>query len=124
MWGATCHPWDVVVARSPFFAVSEGEWLTLDNMGSYSLVVASGFNGLGFPRVHYIASAPGAPIVQLILEAMRVRSGYGHLERARQTAPSITPSTSHFSRRESFTAFLLHHICSSASTNISRLLLL
>ncbi|XP_077556506.1 ornithine decarboxylase-like [Haemaphysalis longicornis] len=87
MWGATCHPWDVVVALSPFFAVSEGEWLTLDNMGSYSLVVASGFNGLGFPRVHYIASASGVPVVQPILEAMRVRSGYGHLERALKPRP-------------------------------------
>ncbi|XP_077484638.1 ornithine decarboxylase-like [Amblyomma americanum] len=82
IWGATCHPWDIVVGHSHFYRVSVDEWLMLDNMGAYSLVSASGFNGFGFPRVHYIASAAGAPFVQLMVEATRVRSGYGHLHRA------------------------------------------
>ncbi|XP_070389377.1 ornithine decarboxylase-like isoform X2 [Dermacentor albipictus] len=87
IWGATCHPWDMIVCRSHFFAVSDGEWLVFDNMGAYTLVQASGFNGFGFPRVHYIASTACFPFVELAVVSTRVRSGYGHLERALEPRP-------------------------------------
>ncbi|KAL3177176.1 hypothetical protein MRX96_009871 [Rhipicephalus microplus] len=87
IWGATCHPWDVIVARSHFFAVSDGEWLVFDNMGAYTLVSASGFNGFGFPRVHYITSAACLRLVEFTVDATRVQSGYGHIERALEQRP-------------------------------------
>ncbi|XP_049526861.1 ornithine decarboxylase [Dermacentor silvarum] len=96
IWGATCHPWDMIVDRSHFFAVADGEWLVFDNMGAYTLVSASGFNGFGFPRVHYIASAACLPLVEFAVIATRARSGYGHLERVLEPRPlevSSSPCT-------------------------------
>ncbi|KAH9368212.1 hypothetical protein HPB48_009561 [Haemaphysalis longicornis] len=53
LWGATCHPFDVFEDGVPFFDVSVGEWLLMDNVGAYGMVKACGFNGCGIPPVHY-----------------------------------------------------------------------
>ncbi|KAH6929758.1 hypothetical protein HPB50_005845 [Hyalomma asiaticum] len=76
LWGATCHPLDVLEDSVPFFEVSLGEWLVIDNVGAYGLVKASGFNGTGFPPVHYITPAEDALRVAHILEASPLTPGY------------------------------------------------
>ncbi|KAL1471811.1 hypothetical protein MTO96_023468 [Rhipicephalus appendiculatus] len=38
LWGATCHPMDKFEDHVPFFEVSVGEWLLMDNVGAYGLV--------------------------------------------------------------------------------------
>ncbi|KAM7305538.1 ornithine decarboxylase [Ixodes scapularis] len=80
VWGATCNPLDCILDKQPLFEVFVNEWLLMDNMGAYTLVGASGFNGFGFPPVHYVASAAGVTAVCQVLKSMSVRSGYGHME--------------------------------------------
>ncbi|KAL1423059.1 hypothetical protein MTO96_021448 [Rhipicephalus appendiculatus] len=76
VWGATCHPLDVLEESVPFFEVSVNEWLVVDNVGAYGMVKASGFNGTGFPPVHYITSVEDAPRVAQLLEASPFTPGY------------------------------------------------
>lgn len=52
----------------------------MDNMAAYTLVMASSFNGFGFPAVKYVTSKVDEPRVQRILDSMVVRSGYSHME--------------------------------------------
>lgn len=80
LWAATCNPMDCILDKQPFFEVDVDEWLLMDNMGAYSLILACGFNGFGFPPVKYITSADDAPAVKKVVDSMSVRSGYGHLE--------------------------------------------
>ncbi|KAL1440861.1 hypothetical protein MTO96_009159 [Rhipicephalus appendiculatus] len=82
LWGATCNPMDCILSKVPFFEVSVDEWLLMDNMGAYTLVLACGFNGFPMPEVHYICTAKLAPQVRRTIDAMVVRSGYGHLQQA------------------------------------------
>ncbi|KAH7946302.1 hypothetical protein HPB49_022925 [Dermacentor silvarum] len=76
LWGDTCHPLDMLEDSVPFFEVSVGEWLVIDNVGAYGMVKASGFNGTGFPPVHYITHAEDAPRVARLLEASPLTPGY------------------------------------------------
>ncbi|CAN8020488.1 unnamed protein product, partial [Ixodes persulcatus] len=80
LWAATCNPMDCILDKQPFFEVDVDEWMLMDNMGAYTLVLACGFNGFGFPPVKYITSADDAVVVKKIVDSMSVRSGYGHLE--------------------------------------------
>lgn len=82
LWGATCNPMDCILSKVPFFEVSVDEWLLMDNMGAYTLVLACGFNGFPMPEVHYICTVKLAPQVRRFIDAMVVRSGYGHLQQA------------------------------------------
>ncbi|XP_075537606.1 ornithine decarboxylase-like [Dermacentor variabilis] len=81
VWGGTCNPVDCI-ERKPLFQVNVGEWLLMDNIGAYSLSRASGFNGLPFPKVHYIAPHENASAVRRILDASPLRSGFGQPEGA------------------------------------------
>ncbi|CAN7941959.1 unnamed protein product [Ixodes hexagonus] len=80
LWAATCNPMDCILDKQLFFEVDVDEWMLMDNMGAYTLVLSSGFNGFGFPPVKYITSADDAPAVKKTVDSMTVRSGYGHLE--------------------------------------------
>ncbi|XP_049511913.1 ornithine decarboxylase isoform X1 [Dermacentor silvarum] len=77
LWGATCSPLDCIADRQLFFDVKPDEWIVVDNMGAYSLVNACGFNGFGFPRVHYVVDPVDADRVRVILDALPVEGGYG-----------------------------------------------
>lgn len=100
VWGATCNPLDCILDKQPLFEVCVNEWLLMDNMGAYTLVGASGFNGFGFPPVHYVASAASATAVRQVLKSMNVRSGYGHME---QLVKPRRPQSHHHLRRFSAT---------------------
>ncbi|KAH9368252.1 hypothetical protein HPB48_011570 [Haemaphysalis longicornis] len=86
LWGATCHPLDVIENGVPFFDVSVGEWLLLDNVGAYAMVKACGFNGCGFPPVHYRTESDDVERVCSILEASRLFPGYSQPEAALRNA--------------------------------------
>lgn len=77
LWGATCSPLDCIAEKQLFFDVKPDEWLVVDNMGAYSIVNACGFNGFGFPRVHYITGSDTAEEVRAILNALPMEAGYG-----------------------------------------------
>ncbi|XP_077564454.1 ornithine decarboxylase-like [Haemaphysalis longicornis] len=76
LWGATCHPYDVFESDVPFFDVTVGEWLLMDNMGAYSMVKVSGFNGSGFPPVHYRTESNDVDRVSRILRAWGLSPAY------------------------------------------------
>ncbi|XP_077528824.1 ornithine decarboxylase-like isoform X1 [Haemaphysalis longicornis] len=77
LWGATCSPLDCIAEKQRFFDVDPDEWLVVDNMGAYSIVNACGFNGFGFPRVHYICDPNTADEVRAVLNTLPVEGGYG-----------------------------------------------
>ncbi|XP_075747317.1 ornithine decarboxylase-like isoform X3 [Rhipicephalus microplus] len=79
VWGGTCNPVDCI-ERKPLFHVNVGEWLLMDNIGAYSLSRASGFNGLPYPAVHYIAPQENVSALLDILNVSPLRSGYGQPE--------------------------------------------
>ncbi|KAH9379640.1 hypothetical protein HPB48_009388 [Haemaphysalis longicornis] len=70
-------PLDCIAEKQRFFDVDPDEWLVVDNMGAYSIVNACGFNGFGFPRVHYICEPNTADEVRAVLNTLPVEGGYG-----------------------------------------------
>ncbi|KAL3219917.1 hypothetical protein MRX96_005670 [Rhipicephalus microplus] len=82
LWGGTCNPFDVIDTRKMFFDVFVDEWLLMDNMGAYTLSFACGFNGTGFPIVHYIVPLASVSSVSHIIERSALRSGYSQPEKA------------------------------------------
>ncbi|KAH6920104.1 hypothetical protein HPB50_028908 [Hyalomma asiaticum] len=79
VWGGTCNPVDCI-ERKPLFNVNVGEWLLMDNIGAYSLSRASGFNGLPFATVHYMAPHENVSAILRVLNASPLRSGFGQPE--------------------------------------------
>lgn len=59
---------DCVLKTEMLFEMRIDEWLLMDNMGAYTLAMASGFNGLGFTPVKYIVTASSASTIRNILE--------------------------------------------------------
>lgn len=56
VWGPTCDGLDKVEADVMLPPLEPGSWLVYSNMGSYTLVLASAFNGMPFPKVHAVVS--------------------------------------------------------------------
>ncbi|XP_077504424.1 ornithine decarboxylase-like [Amblyomma americanum] len=81
-WAATSNPRDLIFDTQLFWPLQVNDWLLMDNVGAYSLVLACAFNGSGTPPVVYVASANDADIVKKALTAASVCSGYTQLERA------------------------------------------
>ncbi|XP_077555421.1 ornithine decarboxylase-like isoform X2 [Haemaphysalis longicornis] len=76
LWGGTCNPLDCIEARKPFFDVRVDEWLLMDNLGAYTLSFACGFNGTGFPPVHYIAPPSAVSAIREVIAGSPLQSGY------------------------------------------------
>lgn len=55
IWGPTCDGLDQVVEQILLPDMKEGDWLVFEDMGAYTLPVASPFNGFPIPRVHVVA---------------------------------------------------------------------
>lgn len=88
LWGATCSPLDCIADRQLFFDTKPDEWIIVDNMGAYSLVNACGFNGFGFPRVHYVVDPADASAVRAVLDTLPVEGGYGPMVEIVKKRPS------------------------------------
>ncbi|XP_075534885.1 ornithine decarboxylase-like [Dermacentor variabilis] len=76
LWGGTCNPLDRIDDMKLFFDVNVDEWLVMDNMGAYTLSFVCGFNGTGFPPVHYIAPPSSVNLVHQTVERSPIHSGY------------------------------------------------
>ena len=63
MWGPTCDSMDCLTKSMKMPQVSPGDWLIFDNMGAYTLVAASRFNGMNNPKAFYLV--PEANALQL-----------------------------------------------------------
>ncbi|XP_077563477.1 ornithine decarboxylase-like isoform X2 [Haemaphysalis longicornis] len=94
LWGATCHPRDAFEDGVPYFDVSVGEWLLMDNVGAYGLVNACGFNGIGFPPVHYRTDPEDVGRVSRLLQASKLSPGYSQPDKVLKTAEEDSPRKS------------------------------
>jgi len=56
IWGPTCDGLDQVCENVLLPEMDVGDWIVFEDMGAYTLPVASPFNGFPIPRVHVVAS--------------------------------------------------------------------
>jgi ornithine decarboxylase len=56
IWGPTCDSMDCISKSMRLPKLSVGDWLVFENMGAYTLVAASRFNGMSIPNVYYFDS--------------------------------------------------------------------
>lgn len=54
VWGPTCDGLDQVVDSVMLPPLDIGDWLVFQDMGAYTLPVASTFNGFPIPKVHAV----------------------------------------------------------------------
>ncbi|XP_060536968.1 ornithine decarboxylase 1-like [Cylas formicarius] len=54
IWGPTCDGLDQVVLDVQLPEMKVGDWIVFENMGAYTLPVASEFNGFPIPKVHFV----------------------------------------------------------------------
>ncbi|XP_047120199.1 ornithine decarboxylase 1-like [Schistocerca piceifrons] len=54
VWGPTCDGLDQIVERTLLPELEVGDWIVFENMGAYTLPVASPFNGFPVPKVHTV----------------------------------------------------------------------
>lgn len=52
IWGPTCDSLDQVVENIMLPEMKIGDWFVFEDMGAYTLPVASPFNGFPIPEVH------------------------------------------------------------------------
>ena len=55
IWGPTCDGLDQVVEEVLLPEMQIGDWIVFENMGAYTLPVASPFNGFPVAKVHVVA---------------------------------------------------------------------
>ncbi|KAH9367433.1 hypothetical protein HPB48_012219 [Haemaphysalis longicornis] len=89
LWGSTCYPLDLFEDAVPFFELSVGDWLLMDNVGAYGLVKACGFNGTGFPAVHYRTEPEDMARICQIIASSAVKPGYSQPAEALKSGASL-----------------------------------
>jgi ornithine decarboxylase len=55
VWGPTCDGLDLVIENMLLHEMDLGDWIIFEDMGAYTLPVASPFNGFPIPKVHVVA---------------------------------------------------------------------
>ena len=55
IWGPTCDGLDQVLEDVLLPEMKLGDWVVFENMGAYTLPVASAFNGFPVPKVHIVS---------------------------------------------------------------------
>lgn len=55
IWGPTCDGLDQVVENTLLHEMDLGDWIIFEDMGAYTLPVASPFNGFPIPKVHIVS---------------------------------------------------------------------
>lgn len=60
VWGPTCDSADCIAERCLVPRLQLGDWILFGDMGSYSTVLASKFNGFPQPDVSYVVSDQAA----------------------------------------------------------------
>lgn len=54
VWGPTCDALDQIVENMSLPDMKIGDWMVFEDMGAYTLPVASPFNGFPIPKVYYV----------------------------------------------------------------------
>lgn len=58
IWGPTCDGLDRIVEQCYLPEMQVGDWMVFENMGAYTIAVASTFNGFQRPDVYNVMSRP------------------------------------------------------------------
>lgn len=56
IWGPTCDSLDNVISEIYLPELEIGDWLIFENMGAYTVCVASPFNGFPVSKIHIVAN--------------------------------------------------------------------
>jgi ornithine decarboxylase len=64
VWGPTCDSMDCISKSIKLPQLNVGDWLIFDNMGAYTHVAASCFNGMDKPRVFYLETENDTPVLK------------------------------------------------------------
>uniref|UniRef100_A0A8C5M301 Orn/DAP/Arg decarboxylase 2 N-terminal domain-containing protein n=1 Tax=Leptobrachium leishanense TaxID=445787 RepID=A0A8C5M301_9ANUR len=54
LWGPTCDGLDKIAEHLHIPELNVGDWLLFNNVGAYSMVTASEFNGFQLPKIHFV----------------------------------------------------------------------
>ncbi|XP_040204534.1 ornithine decarboxylase 1-like isoform X1 [Rana temporaria] len=68
IWGPTCDADDRIIEQCDLPELQEGDWILFENMGAYTVVASSTFNGFQRPTLHYVMSRPHWQIMHTIQE--------------------------------------------------------
>ncbi|KAJ8923913.1 hypothetical protein NQ315_006689 [Exocentrus adspersus] len=96
IWGPTCDGLDQVVENVLLPDMKVGDWIVFEDMGAYTLPVASPFNGFPIPKVHIVAEEN----IWMLLQDLLPLSD-DHFEMLKVPAKKM--------REESFSDFTLPH---------------
>lgn len=64
VWGPTCDSMDCLSKSIRLPNLNVGDWMIFDNMGAYTLVAASRFNGMNKAKVFYLESESSCPVLK------------------------------------------------------------
>lgn len=56
IWGPTCDGLDQVINSANLPLMKMGDWIVFEDMGAYTIPIASTFNGFSLPKVFAIAN--------------------------------------------------------------------
>ncbi|XP_064159170.1 ornithine decarboxylase-like isoform X1 [Anguilla rostrata] len=85
IWGQTCDGLDCIVEQCILPDLQVGEWLLFHNMGAYTIISSSTFNGFQKPDIHYVMSRS----VWQHIQQISTQGLHGPIEEA---CPSDLPS--------------------------------
>ncbi|KAG8580184.1 hypothetical protein GDO81_007186 [Engystomops pustulosus] len=68
IWGPTCNIDDRIIERCDLPELQVGEWMLFENMGAYTEVASSTFNGFQRPSIFYVISRPYWQLIHDIKE--------------------------------------------------------
>ncbi|XP_075051354.1 antizyme inhibitor 2 [Mixophyes fleayi] len=70
LWGPTCDGLDKIAEHLQLPELYVGDWFLFDNMGAYTVVASSTFNGFLQSRIHYAMSRVAWEAVQLLQKGL------------------------------------------------------
>ena len=75
VWGPTCDGLDQVLQKCRLPRLTEGDWITFENMGAYTCAAGSEFNGFPRPEIFYhVTEDEWHAVVPMLNEDERIRT--------------------------------------------------
>ncbi|XP_077344905.1 ornithine decarboxylase 1-like [Lithobates pipiens] len=68
IWGPTCDGRDCIIEQCDLPELQVGDWILFKNMGAYTMVASSGFNGFQRPTLSYVMSRAHWKLMHTIQE--------------------------------------------------------
>ncbi|CAG9813762.1 unnamed protein product [Phaedon cochleariae] len=90
VWGPTCDGLDQVVEHVMLPEMKVGDWLVFEDMGAYTLPVASAFNGFPIPKVHIVMDESIATLLENMLHLTESHFEMLSVPRDRDTTAAST----------------------------------